>query len=92
MLLLLFFWDYADYSWFCWPLGGTYTHGDLETGTALYSAECVEGVFSEVRVEESRLVPTIPAVVGTEKGRSRRRARARVLAGPSLIWCAGSAR
>jgi len=45
---LVFFWDYLDYSWFCWPLGETYTHGDLETGTAPYSAECVEGGFSEV--------------------------------------------
>ena len=52
MLLLILFWDYLDYSWFCWPLGGTYTHGDLETGTAPYSAECVEWVFSEVRVQD----------------------------------------
>jgi hypothetical protein len=52
VLLLIFFWDYLDYSWFCWPLGETYTHGDLETGTAPYSAECVEGKFSEFRMHD----------------------------------------
>jgi len=44
MLLFIFFWDYLDYSWLCWTVWGTYTHGDRETGTASYSAECVEGV------------------------------------------------
>ena len=56
MLLLRFFWDYLDYSWFCWTLGGTYTHGDLETGTAPYSAECVEGKFSELRLCQLLLI------------------------------------
>ena len=55
MLLLIFFWDYLNYSWLCWPLGGTYTHGDLETGTAPYSAECVEKLFDK-SLEDSRRI------------------------------------
>jgi hypothetical protein len=46
MLLLIFFWDYPDY-WFCRTFGGRGTWQPRD-GSASYSAECVEGLFSKV--------------------------------------------
>jgi hypothetical protein len=53
VLLSIFFWDYPHYSWFSKNFGGmdTWRPGD---GCASYSAECVEGDFSEVRSEPVR--------------------------------------